>query len=455
MKRWSAKTKLTLLYAAFMVLLTCAALAILFSLSNQEILSSVQSKLREQVEESLEDIEGSEGNLKIDSDFYTLEEGVYLSVYDGQDGEFLYGMIPAGFDAQADFMPDGLQTIKGRNESWYVFDLSFRADGYGEVYVRVITSVTRAENSMRVTLRFALILLPLLAAITIIICYCFIRRAFLPVKKMTETVQKIQRERSLSMRVGLPEGKDEIYYLAATFDNMLEDLEESFHRERQFTSDVSHELRTPVTVILMQCEEILQDPALSEEQRRQTEVIKKKAEEISSMISQLLLLSRADQGRQVIQKERLDISKLTEMIVEGQTILAREKEIMITETIEEGIYAAVDESLYIRLLVNLISNSISYGKRGGHTEVSLQQKEGAAVLQVKDDGIGISKEDLPHIWDRFFRADSARSDGSHSGLGLSMVKWIAKEHGGDIEAESVLGEGSRFICRIPLPSKEN
>ena len=115
MKRWSAKTKLTLLYAAFMILLTCAALAILFSLSNQEILSSVQSKLREQVEESLEDIEGSEGNLKIDSDFYTLEEGVYLSVYDGQDGEFLYGMIPAGFDAQADFMPDGLQTIKGRN----------------------------------------------------------------------------------------------------------------------------------------------------------------------------------------------------------------------------------------------------------------------------------------------------------------------------------------------------
>lgn len=184
-------------------------------------------------------------------------------------------------------------------------------------------------------------------------------------------------------------------------------------------------------------------------------MIKKKAEEISSMISQLLLLSRADQGRQVIQKELLDISELTEMIVEEQTILAREKEIMITETIEEGIYAAVDESLYIRLLVNLISNSISYGKRGGHTEVSLQQKEGAAVLQVKDDGIGISKEDLPHIWDRFFRADSARSDGSHSGLGLSMVKWIAKEHGGDIEAESVLGEGSRFICRIPLPSKEN
>lgn len=454
MKRWSAKTKLTLLYAAFMILLTCAALAILFSLSNQEILSSVQSELREQVEESLEDIESRDGELKIDSDFYTLEESIYLSMYDGQDGEFLYGRIPAGFDARVDFMPDELQTIREGSGSWYIFDLAFGIDGYGKIYVRGITSVTKAEDTMRVTMRFALILLPMLAVITIIICYRFIRRAFLPVKKMTDTVQKIQREKSLSMRVGLTGGRDEIYYLAETFDDMLENLEESFHRERQFTSDVSHELRTPVTVILMQCEEMLQDPALSEEQRRQTMVIQKKAEDISSMIAQLLLLSRADQGRQAVQKELLDISELTEMTVEEQKILAAEKEIEITEKIEKDIWAVVDESLYIRLLVNLISNSISYGKRGGHTEVSLHRREGEAILKVKDNGIGISEQDLPHIWDRFFRADSARSDGSHSGLGLSMVKWIAKEQGGDIEANSELGEGSEFICRIPLSQKE-
>lgn len=455
MKRWSVKAKLTLLYAAFMILLTCAALAILFSLSNQEILSSVQSKLKEQVEESIDDIESRDGNLKIDSDFYNLEESVYLSIYDKQNEEFLFGRIPAGFDSQVEFKPDELQTVKVGSESWYIYDLTFRVDGYGTIYVRGITSVTKAENTLRITLRFALILLPMLAVVTIIICYCFIRRAFLPVKKMTETVQKIQRERSLSMRVGLPGGRDEIYHLAETFDNMLEDLEESFYRERQFTSDVSHELRTPVTVILMQCEEILNDPHISGEKSRQIQIIKKKAEEMSSMISQLLLLSRADQGRQIVQKELLNISELTELTVEEQKILAEEKEIKITAKIEEGICAIIDESLYIRLLVNLISNSVSYGKRGGHTEVSLCREGSEAVLMVKDNGIGISDEDLPHIWDRFFRADSARSDSSHSGLGLSMVKWIAEEQGGDIKARSVLGEGSEFVCRIPLPPKEN
>lgn len=455
MKRWSVKAKLTLLYAAFMILLTCAALAILFSLSNQEILSSVQSKLKEQVEESIDDIESRDGNLKIDSDFYNLEESVYLSIYDKQNEEFLFGRIPAGFDSQVEFKPDELQTVKVGSESWYIYDLTFRVDGYGTIYVRGITSVTKAENTLRITLRFALILLPMLAVVTIIICYCFIRRAFLPVKKMTETVQKIQRERSLSMRVGLPGGRDEIYHLAETFDNMLEDLEESFYRERQFTSDVSHELRTPVTVILMQCEEILNDPHISGEKSRQIQIIKKKAEEMSSMISQLLLLSRADQGRQIVQKELLNISELTELTVEEQKILAEEKEIKIAAKIEEGIYAIIDESLYIRLLVNLISNSVSYGKRGGHTEVSLYHEGSKAVLMVKDNGIGISDEDLPHIWDRFFRADSARSDSSHSGLGLSMVKWIAEEQGGDIKARSVLGEGSEFVCRIPLPPKEN
>lgn len=455
MKKWSAKTKLTLLYAAFMILVTCAALTILFSLSNQEILSSVQLKLKEQVEESIDDIESRDGSLKIDSDFYTLEESVYLSIYDESNEEFLYGRLPAGFNSQVEFKPDELQTIKVGNESWYIYDLTFHVDGYGTICVRGITSVTKAENTLRITLRFALILLPMLAVITIIICYLFIRRAFLPVKKMTETVQKIQRERSLSMRVGLPGGRDEIYHLAETFDNMLENLEESFHRERQFTSDVSHELRTPVTVILMQCEEFMKDPDISKEQSRQIQLIKKKAEEISSMISQLLLLSRADQGRQVVHKERLNISELTELTVEEQKILAEENEIEIRSRIEAGICADIDESLYIRLLVNLISNSIFYGKQGGYTEVSLCQEEGEAVLKIKDNGIGISKEDLPHIWDRFFRADSARSDGSHSGLGLSMVKWIVKEHGGDIKASSVLGEGSEFVCRIPLPAKEN
>lgn len=449
MKRWSIKAKLTCLYGGFTVLLICAALAILFSLSSQEVLSSVQADLKDQVQESLEDLEEEDGMLEVDSDFYTMENGVYLSVYD-TDGTFLYGRIPAGFDSRPDFENDSLRTLKEGHESFYIFDMEHSIPGYGQVFVRGITSVTRAESSFSVTLRFALILLPGLAAVMICLSYLFIKRTLLPVRSITDTVKEIRDNEDLSRRVGMPEGKDEIYHLADTFDRLLDELQEAFSRERQFTSDVSHELRTPVTVILMQCEELLADPSLPQEQKEKLEVIRKKTKEMAALISQLLLLSRADQGRQAVQKELLDISELTLITAEEQQTLADKKGIRITTDVEQGIKIMADESLFIRLLVNLISNSISYGKDGGHTKVSLHRKSGCAVLAVEDDGIGIAAKDLNRIWDRFYRADTARSDTGHSGLGLSMVKWIVKEHGGTAEVRSEKGRGSVFTCRFPL-----
>lgn len=449
MKRWSIKLKLTCLYGGFMILLIVAALAILFSLSNQEVLSSVQSDLREQVQGSVEELEAEGGYLEVDSDFYNMENGVYLSVY-SEDGTFLYGRIPTGFGGQPDFENDSLRTVREGQETFYVFDMEHRIQGYGSVYIRGITSVTRAENSFTVTLQFALILLPALAVVMILLSYQFVRRTLLPVRRITDTVKEIREEADLSRRVDLPDGRDEIYHLADTFDQLLSELEEAFARERQFTSDVSHELRTPAAVILLQSEELLSDPSLSEPQREQLEAIRKKAGDMSAMISQLLLLSRADQGRQALQKEPLDISELTLMTAEEQQLLADEKHISIVTDIEPGIVLPADESFFIRLLVNLISNSIAYGREGGATKVSLHREEQEAVLAVADDGVGIDGKDLPRIWDRFYRADASRGDSSHSGLGLSIVKWVAKEHGGEVAVESEKGRGSTFTCRFPL-----
>ena len=449
MKRWSIKLKLTCLYGGFMILLIVAALAILFSLSNQEVLSSVQSDLKKQVQGSVEELEAEGGYLEVDSDFYNMENGVYLSVY-SEDGTFLYGRIPTGFGGQPDFENDSLRTVREGQETFYVFDMEHRIQGYGSVYIRGITSVTRAENSFTVTLRFALILLPALAVVMILLSYQFVRRTLLPVRRITDTVKEIREEADLSRRVDLPDGRDEIYHLADTFDQLLSELQEAFARERQFTSDVSHELRTPAAVILLQSEELLSDPSLSEPQREQLEAIRKKAGDMSAMISQLLLLSRADQGRQVLQKEPLDISELTLMTAEEQQLLADEKHISIVTDIEPGIVLPADESFFIRLLVNLISNSIAYGREGGTTKVSLHREEQEAVLAVADDGVGIDGKDLPRIWDRFYRADASRSDAGHSGLGLSIAKWIAGEHGGEVAVESEKGKGSVFTCRFPL-----
>ena len=267
-------------------------------------------------------------------------------------------------------------------------------------------------------------------------------------------MQEIRHDADLSRRVGLykedgRKNRDEIAYLAQTFDEMLEELEKVFQREKQFTSDVSHELRTPVSVILAQCESCLEEESFNEKQREQIMVIQKKARTIAELISHLLMLSRADQGRLKLHLEEVNVSELVEMIVEEQQILATERDITIQTKIEPELYAKLDETLYIRMMDNLLSNATAYGKEGGTIEVTLTRGAEGLCGTVKDDGIGIAKEHLSHIWERFYRVDAARTGGNHSGLGLAMVKWIVEVHGGNIQVESVPGEGTTFTYVFP------
>lgn len=462
MKRLSLKIKLTLLYTFFMVLATCAVLAILLSLSNREILAGAQSRLERRVQDSADDVTLEDGGLRVDSDFYSVTQDVYLSLYT-EDMYFLYGRVPYGFDVQPEIADGRTRRIAEGNTDWYVYDMSFRLAEDYTVYLRGITSVTDAEASFGVTIRFAVILFPLMALVTAVIGYRFTRRTLLPVKQITRTVQKIRADADLSRRIGLkaPEGRerrnrDEIYGLAGTFDDMLEELEEVFQREKQFTSDVSHELRTPISVILAQCAECLEDEGLTARQREQLLLIERKAKDMAGMISQLLFLSRADQGRQPLQKETVNVSELTLMTAEEQQLLADAEGRGVRISCDAGsdITACVDETLFIRLLVNLISNAVSYSRPNGRVTVSLSCADGELTGTVCDNGIGISEEDLPHIWERFYRADASRQPGGHSGLGLSMVKWIAEAHGGSVEAESRLGEGSTFTFHMPAGEPE-
>ena len=452
MKRFSLKLKLTAMYSFFMVLVTCLCLAVLFSLSGNEILTSAQMHLRERVQESADEIELEDGEFEIDSDFYSLDNNVYLALYD-TGGNFLYGKVPPGLEQAPQFEDGKIQTVKSGTEQWYVYDVQYEMENGQEFYIRGVVSVTETQKEFLIAVRFAVILLPLTVILTALIGYRLIRRTLLPVRQMTETVQEIQKDGDLSRRIGVSQetGKDEFYQLAGTFDGMLESLEQAFLRERQFTSDVSHELRTPVSVILSQCESSLNHTDLSEEQRKEILLIRKKAGEMSQMISQLLLLSRADQGRQQLNKEEINISELTEIIVEEQKMLAQRRKIEVHTEIEPDITGYLDESFYIRMLDNLISNAVSYGKEGGNIKVTLHQIPSGVRGTVEDDGIGISRDDQVHIWERFYRVDASRTgkeEGSHSGLGLSMVKWIAQAHGGNVRVESELGKGSCFTFEL-------
>ncbi len=448
MKKVPLKWKLTILYAAFMILMTGIMLSILFSLSSSEILSSVETDLENDVFGAFEDIQWDGKRLKIDRDFYEVEKGIYLSAYNS--GESLIGgRIPYEFTLNVP-LGEGLRRLTQEGISWYIWDTSSNIEGYGKVYVRGITSITEAESSLRVTLRLSVILFPLLVVLAAFLGYFFVSRTLRPVSRITSTARAIYEEEDLSKRIGLTGEKNELYKLAETFDLMLEKVEKSFEKEKQFTSDASHELRTPVAVILSQCEYLLEDTQLSQETRSAVEVIQRKAGNMAKIISQLLFLSRADQNRQVIHKEYLELSLLTEMAAEEQQEIAQTKGIRIETDIQEGVQGYVDETLFIRIWMNLIGNGISYGKENGWLKISMKEKEGILFGSVEDNGIGITKEQLPHIWERFYQADASRSQRDGAGLGLPMVKWIVQIHGGEIKAESEYGQGSRFAFTIPI-----
>lgn len=447
MRHFSLKLKLTILHTLLMTLLACAVLAVLFSVSSQEILSNAQGELTERVEKAFEDIRFREGKLVFDRDLLEAEDGVYLSIYD-RNGNFLYGKTPYGFENPPYLLDGSLRKYTAQSVRYYVFDLEGEVDGYGALLARGIVSITRAEEGVRLMLRFSLLLLPLFVALTGIVTWFMTRHTLRPVSRITKTVQEIRRENDLSRRIALGEGKDEIYELAATFDQLLEQVETVLKRERQFTSDVSHELRTPVAVVMMQCEALLEE-ALPSESRREVETIYRKVRYLSQMISQLLLLSRADQGREKLVMEKVDFSTLAEMAAEEARERAAAKGIAVEEQIEPGIVFGGDETLLIRLWMNLLNNAVAYGRENGHIRVRLFRENGKIVGCVEDDGIGIAEENLPKIWERFYQEDPSRTDTESSGLGLSMVQWIVQAHGGDIRAESVQGKGSRFIFRFP------
>lgn len=445
MRNLSIKLKITLWYTAFMALLIILTLIVLFSISSVQVLSDARARLRNTVLQAFSEIDYEDGLLTFDDDINYLEEGVYISVYDAQ-GYLLYGRTPTGFSGASTLIMDQMQQVGSGQDFWYVYDYCQSVDGYGNLWIRGVASHSRSDSILRIITNAALILLPFFVAFIALGGYLITAKALRPLSAMTETARAISEGNDLTRRIRLGSGRDEVHVLAHTFDQMMERLQSSFETEKQFTSDVSHELRTPVAVILSQCEYASQEGTPPEELRGSIGVIGAQARKMSALISQLLTLARADSGKQKLQYELVNLSELAEIIVEEQSIAAEEKGITLLTDIQPEILLRADETMMMRLFINLISNSITYGKPDGHTLVTLSANETEITGSVQDDGIGIPEDKLDKIWQRFYQVDPARTSGSSSGsgLGLSMVKWIVQAHGGRIEVSSRLGEGSCF-----------
>lgn len=275
------------------------------------------------------------------------------------------------------------------------------------------------------------------------------RRALKPVDRIAETALEIE-ETDLSQRIKV-DTKDELGRLASTLNQMIARLEKAFKRQQEFTGDASHELRTPLAIIEAESTLALEKERSAEEYRQALETVTQEAENMSNIIDQLLTLARADAGKEQLTFEEIQLDELLRDVASDADILCREKGLEFEFGTMENVIVRGDSSRLRQLFLNLLNNSIRYTQGEGTISISLAKEGNQAIASFTDTGIGIPKENIPHVFERFYRVDKARSraDGG-SGLGLAICKQIAEFHGGHIRVESQVGKGTTFSVNLPI-----
>ncbi len=272
-------------------------------------------------------------------------------------------------------------------------------------------------------------------------------RSLAPVDQITRAAREIE-ESDLSKRIDV-HTKDELGGLAKTLNQMIERLEKAFKRQKQFTGDASHELRAPLAVIEAESTLALQRERNVDEYKRSLSTVAEEAKHMSNIIDQLLNLARADAKCEPPSFEQIDVGELLRNLCESHKNKCNEKGIDLQLNIINSASVSGNEAMLKRLFSNILTNAIKFTQSDGRITTSLRRDGKGAVVYITDTGIGIPETDLPHIFDRFYRVDKARSRAEGgSGLGLSICKQIIEIHGGSISAESEVGRGSTFTVKI-------
>lgn len=293
-------------------------------------------------------------------------------------------------------------------------------------------------------------IMPLLIVLAGALGWVLAGRALQPVNALAETAHQITSS-SLATKIPLRNAGDELDELIEAFNRMMERLNLSFEQIRQFSTDVSHELRTPLTAIRGQLEVALFTAKTPDQYQDAMVNALQDVEQLSNIVRALLLLSQAESGQLVLQMAPVDMGEVAADMAEQYEIPAEAAGIQLSTETEAGCVVRADKTQMERLVSNLLSNAIKYTQDGGNVMLSVARAaDGQVGLSVRDNGIGIPAEKLPHIFDRFYRVRSTATKKVQGlGLGLSFVAWIVQAHNGRISVESRQGEGSTFTVLLP------
>lgn len=445
MRKMAIKTKIMLWYTSLLALLLGLVIPLIYFTMKSTMYDNAESLLRIHTSQALENFEFENDKLEL-SGFKNIS-GTSFMILD-INGEII---INTGINRKFNTLEPNFDTIINFDDesgNWLIFDQQLVEDEENIGWIRAygsLESVHSALSNLKITI---LIASPIYLLIGVLGGLFISKKSLKPIDDITKTAQVISTG-DLSQRLNMVNTGDEVSRLAQTFDEMIDKLEVSLAKEKKFTANASHELRTPISVIMANSEDMLARDYSANEYKEAISLILSESKKMRRMISKLLMLSRGDETSFKYEFEDIDLGSLIEGIVDEMLNYTKEKNILINYGYKDNIIIEADQTLIIRLIMNLIDNAIKYNDGNSQIEIFLSRKGKLAEIILKDKGIGISKEDLPNIYNRFYRADKSRSS-EGAGLGLSIVKHIVDIHKGEIHIESELSIGTTVKVLLPL-----
>ncbi len=365
-----------------------------------------------------------------------------------KDGSFNPAEVPAL--SQSSLTESYRQLKLSGGKTLVVADLHFQSPDNSTYLVEFGEPLDPVETMLNHLLLQLALGLPLAVVIIVGGGYLLLRRALTPVEQITRAAERITQH-NLSERLPVASTGDELERLSASLNRMITRLDDAFQNSKRFVADASHDLRTPLTVLRGESENFTDDFRLDAEMRERANSLLEEVVHLGKIVDQLFTLSRLDAGEAQTEWTRFDLTELARNTVEQMNLLAEDKGISISCDASQPMQVKGNHVRLKQVVVNLLDNAIKYTPAKGAIQLRVLAVNGHVVLEVKDNGIGIPSDALPHIFERFYRVDQARSaDSESAGLGLAIVKSICIAHGAEVEAQSTVGSGSCFRVKLPL-----